>query len=64
MSAKAAEVKVVVIATDPTGSQVAFETSGWNAAHLLRQVIEGWPNRAYGWKFERAMRLISQREVR
>lgn len=63
MSAKP-EVKAIVIATDPTGTMVGFETAGWQAAHRLQQVIDNYPNRSYGWKYIRTIRLVSQREVR
>jgi hypothetical protein len=62
--AKPGNVKVAVIATDPTGAEVAFETSGWNAAHNLRRTIESYPSRSFGWQYERMVRVISQREVR
>lgn len=64
MSPKAPAVQVIVVAIDPAGNQVAFVASGWKAAHTLKQAIESWNNKPYGWKYEGMMRLVSQREVR
>lgn len=56
-------VKAVVIATDPTGAEVAFITSGWKAANDLRNTIGCYPNNSRGWSYVSTHRLISQREV-
>ena len=61
---KPPEVKVIVLASDPTGAEAAFVTSGWQAAHNLRHLIDSYPNSSHGWSYMSMHRLVSQREVR
>lgn len=58
------EAKVVVIATDPSGAEVAFPVASWRAGEVLAHKIRyGW--RIYDkWKYLRMYRAVKQYELR
>jgi len=63
MTASDGQVKVSVLAEDPAGNGVAFTVSGWRAAHAMKQRIESYHPRTYGWKYVAMARIVTQREL-